>query len=33
MDDKIIKILKVTLIIGVLNIILGLVNLFIKIGC
>lgn len=32
MDDKIIKILKVTLIIGVLNIILGLVNLFIKIG-
>lgn len=32
MDDKIIKILKVTLVIGVLNIILGLVNLFIKIG-
>ena len=30
MDDKIIKILKVTLVIGVLNIILGLVNLFIK---
>ena len=32
MDDKIIKILKVTLVIGILNIIIGLVNLFIKIG-
>ena len=32
MDDKIIKILKVTLVIGIFNIILGLVNLFMKIG-
>ncbi len=32
MDDKIIKILKVTLVIGVFNIIIGLINLFMKIG-
>lgn len=32
MDDKILKILKTTLVVSILNMIVTLINLFVKIG-
>lgn len=32
MDDKILKILKATLVVSILNMIVTLINLFVKIG-